>query len=48
MDLLEKSQKFDEDVCKYYSAQILMSLEYLHKNGICLGYIKSDRILLDR
>ncbi|CAD8177056.1 unnamed protein product [Paramecium octaurelia] len=40
--------KFSEDVAKFYAAQILLSLEYLHSNGIVYRDLKPQNILLEK
>lgn len=44
---LKKLTKFPENVAKFYGAQILCGLSYLHKNNIMYRDMKPENILLD-
>ena len=44
---LENVGYFDQDTAKFYLAQIILALEYLHNNGIIHRDMKPDNILID-
>ncbi|KAI0307892.1 kinase-like domain-containing protein [Multifurca ochricompacta] len=45
---LRKYGRFDENVTKYFSEQILSGLEYLHLKGILHRDLKADNILVEK
>lgn len=45
--LLQEFGCFDEENAKYYLAQIVLALEYLHNNGVIHRDMKPDNILID-
>jgi len=42
-----KSNKFEEHRAKFYTAQIILILEYLHYNEIIYKDLKPENLLLD-
>ncbi|CCH58004.1 hypothetical protein TBLA_0A02030 [Henningerozyma blattae CBS 6284] len=46
--LLRKSQRFPNPVAKFYAAEVVLALEYLHANNIIYRDLKPENILLDR
>lgn len=46
--LLRKSHRFPHPVAKFYAAEMILAIEYLHSQGIIYRDLKPENILLDR
>ena len=46
-DFIASSGKFDESLSRYYFKQMLESLNYCHKQGVCHRDLKPENFLLD-
>lgn len=46
--LLRKSQRFPNPVAKFYAAEVVLAVEYLHSHDIIYRDLKPENILLDR
>ena len=42
-----KNERFNEEITRFYSAQILLGLEYIHSKDIIFRDLKLENILLD-
>lgn len=45
---LRKQKKFDESLCKFYGAQVVLAFEYMHKMGALYRDLKPENILIDK
>ncbi|CAI2370745.1 unnamed protein product [Moneuplotes crassus] len=45
---IQKTKGLPEDHCKFYAAEILCGLDFLHKNGIVYRNLKPEDVLLDK
>ncbi|RCH79277.1 camp-dependent protein kinase catalytic subunit [Rhizopus stolonifer] len=45
--MLRKEKKFSEQTAKFYAAEVLLALAYLHENGIVYRDLKPENILID-
>jgi serine/threonine protein kinase len=45
---LQKEKRFTEDRVKFYTAEIVLGIEYLHKNGVIYRDLKPENLLLTR
>eukprot|EP00186_Timspurckia_oligopyrenoides_P005287 CAMPEP_0182449366 /NCGR_PEP_ID=MMETSP1172-20130603/33840_1 /TAXON_ID=708627 /ORGANISM="Timspurckia oligopyrenoides, Strain CCMP3278" /LENGTH=534 /DNA_ID=CAMNT_0024646625 /DNA_START=115 /DNA_END=1719 /DNA_ORIENTATION=+ len=45
---LKKERMFSEDTVRFYSAQIVLALEFLHSHGVLHRDLKPENVLLDR
>lgn len=45
---LRQQKKFDEERTKFYAAELILAIEYLHKNNIIYRDLKPENILIDQ
>ena len=45
---LVKNHKLSEDHCRFYSAQIILALQYLHNKDIIYRDLKPENVIIDQ
>jgi serine/threonine protein kinase len=46
--VFQQQKRFKEDLVKFYSAQLIIAIGYLHQRGIVHRDLKLENILLDQ
>lgn len=44
---LRKSVRFEEDRARFYAAEILLALEFMHERGVIYRDLKPENVLID-
>ena len=47
-ELLCNEERLTEKGCRFYIAQVILAIEYLHKNQIIYRDLKPENILIDQ
>ncbi|KAJ3318088.1 camp-dependent protein kinase catalytic subunit [Blyttiomyces sp. JEL0837] len=45
--LLRRKERFDDDVAKFYAAEVVLAFEYLHGHGVVYRDLKPENLLID-
>ncbi|EGR30379.1 protein kinase domain protein [Ichthyophthirius multifiliis] len=47
-NLLQKREQFNEDQTRFYVSQIVLALEFIHKNNVMYRDLKPENVLIDK
>jgi protein-serine/threonine kinase len=45
---IQRVERFNEEAVKFYAAQLILAIEYLHKNNIVYRDLKPENVLIDK